>query len=65
MKLIGINQKWTSDTGTGGNDGRSRIGSDGRPDGPFKQTALPYEPVDQIVGACTCRHYVPTVSAMV
>ena len=65
MRLIGINQKMTSDTGTGGNDGRSGIGSDGRPDGPFQQTALPNEPVDQIVGACACGHHVPTVSAMV
>ncbi len=41
MKPMGINQKMTYDTGTGGNDRRSRIGSDERPDGQFQQTALP------------------------
>ena len=41
MKPMEINQEMTFDTGTGGNDGRSRIGSDERPDGQFEQTALP------------------------
>lgn len=40
MMPMGMNQKMTSDTGTGGNDRRSGIGSDERRDGQFQQTAL-------------------------
>ena len=61
----GLIEKMTSDTGTGGIDRRSRIGSDEQPDGQFQQTALPNGSVNQVVRACACRHHVPTASAMV